>query len=355
MSRITDYILEPKVVYTEGGFLVRVKVQDDYKYKKYIVSENLHYKTVQGTSFTLTDASSTKQASITEIKGAGINDILGINNGTIEVNGITITINSGYITINGTATTSGNYKLTNGLERAGTVSTAWKNEECINNITDKTFYFKYISGSADTSGCALRLYSPNNMDQWYFQQYTQTKLYTNATQIGAEGKAGCIVMYTNSGKTFNNYTFKLAVTDNYNYVTGDNNIVVSNKNLFDYENTTVSNSYSTMGTKTDNGYQGGWAYYINLPRPILAGTYFVSFIVEEADNNATANMRFIGKGGSSGTILTQINCHSNYSASLTFSEDVYSLRVDNGKKAETTLIKNIQVEKRNTSNNLYPT
>ena len=69
MSRITDYILEPKVVYTEGGFLVRVKVIDDYKYKKYIVSENLHYKTVQGTFFTLTDASSTKQASITELKG----------------------------------------------------------------------------------------------------------------------------------------------------------------------------------------------------------------------------------------------------------------------------------------------
>lgn len=71
MSRITDYILEPKVVYTEGGFLVRVKVQDDYKYKKYIVSENLHYKTVQGTTFTLTDAEENKQASITEIKGAG--------------------------------------------------------------------------------------------------------------------------------------------------------------------------------------------------------------------------------------------------------------------------------------------
>lgn len=69
MSRITDYILEPKVVYTEGGFLVRVKVIDDYKYKKYIVSENLHYKTVQGTTFTLTDAEENKQASITELKG----------------------------------------------------------------------------------------------------------------------------------------------------------------------------------------------------------------------------------------------------------------------------------------------
>ena len=69
MSRITDYILEPKVVYTEGGFLVRVKVQDDYKYKKYIVSENLHYKTVQGTSFTLTDAQANKQASILQLEG----------------------------------------------------------------------------------------------------------------------------------------------------------------------------------------------------------------------------------------------------------------------------------------------
>lgn len=69
MSRITDYILEPKVVYTEGGFLVRVKVIDDYKYKKYIVSENLHYKTVQGTSFTLTDAQPDKQASIYQLEG----------------------------------------------------------------------------------------------------------------------------------------------------------------------------------------------------------------------------------------------------------------------------------------------
>lgn len=74
MSRITDYILEPKVVYTEGGFLVRVKVIDDYKYKKYIVSENLHYKTVQGTSFTITDADTTKQAEITEMLGNTIQE-----------------------------------------------------------------------------------------------------------------------------------------------------------------------------------------------------------------------------------------------------------------------------------------
>lgn len=85
MSRITDYILEPKVVYTEGGFLVRVKVIDDYKYKKYIVSENLHYKTVQGTSFTLTDADTTKQAEITEMLGDTIQEGTPTPSNPIEV------------------------------------------------------------------------------------------------------------------------------------------------------------------------------------------------------------------------------------------------------------------------------
>ena len=46
MSRITDMSLQPNIVYTKQGFLVRVKVQDDYFYKKYLISENLHYKTI---------------------------------------------------------------------------------------------------------------------------------------------------------------------------------------------------------------------------------------------------------------------------------------------------------------------
>lgn len=89
MSRITDYILEPKVVYTDGGFLVRVKVIDDYKYKKYIVSENLHYKTVQGTSFTLTDADSTKQASILELQGDTTQNGTPTPSSPIEVQNVT--------------------------------------------------------------------------------------------------------------------------------------------------------------------------------------------------------------------------------------------------------------------------
>lgn len=69
MSRILDYVLEPSVVYTNGSFLVKVKVQDDYKYKKLLVSENMKYTTATGTTYTLTNAVSTNNASILELEG----------------------------------------------------------------------------------------------------------------------------------------------------------------------------------------------------------------------------------------------------------------------------------------------
>jgi len=69
MSRILDYVLEPSVVYTNGSFLVKVKVQDDYKYKKLLVSENMKYTTATGKTFTLTNAVSTNNASILQLEG----------------------------------------------------------------------------------------------------------------------------------------------------------------------------------------------------------------------------------------------------------------------------------------------
>lgn len=69
MSRILDYVLEPNVVYTNGAFLIKVKVQDDYKYKKYLVSESMKYTTATGTTFTLTNAVSTNNASILQLQG----------------------------------------------------------------------------------------------------------------------------------------------------------------------------------------------------------------------------------------------------------------------------------------------
>ena len=69
MSRITDYILEPNVVYTNGAFLIKVKVQDSYKYKKYLVSEDIKYTTVNGTTFTLTNVKDGQPGSILQLEG----------------------------------------------------------------------------------------------------------------------------------------------------------------------------------------------------------------------------------------------------------------------------------------------
>ena len=147
MSRILDYVLEPNVVYTNGAFLIKVKVQDDYKYKKYLVSENMKYTTATGTTFTLTNAVSTNNSSILQLEGnttqngtptptspvevktvSGDNNIVVSNeqhvtgnsyrvdlggknkfnyaNTTITNSGITTTYNNGEISYSGTATTT---------------------------------------------------------------------------------------------------------------------------------------------------------------------------------------------------------------------------------------------------------
>ena len=69
MSKILDYVLQPQIVYTGENFLVRVKVRDDYKYKSYIISENMKYTTATGTTFTLTNAVSSNNASILDLAG----------------------------------------------------------------------------------------------------------------------------------------------------------------------------------------------------------------------------------------------------------------------------------------------
>ena len=133
MSRITDYVLEPNVLYTGDGFFIRVKVQDDYKYKKYLVSESMKYTTATGTTFTLTNAVSTNNASILQLEGnttqngtptptspipiytvSGDNEVVVCNKNFFQLEpytdrGITFTQNDDSdksITINGTATTT---------------------------------------------------------------------------------------------------------------------------------------------------------------------------------------------------------------------------------------------------------
>lgn len=297
MSRITDYILEPKVVYTEGGFLVRVKVIDDYKYKKYIVSENLHYKTVQGTSFTLTDADSTKQASITEIKGAGEKrklpqeyqeveyiestgtqyidtGIIGnftenlriktkvimtqmssgreqaiMGNKNASNNGCTIFFSSNSTAVknwsgSGTTWTIGNFELNTITEfettwtvpkgrTANINGTSYENTTIANNQTSNNTSFAIFNDKPSTS------LSPAYLKMYYYEIYIDNELKIQlipcynifSRKIGmydlVQGK-----FFTSIGTE----DFLKGADIVYENVTGDNQIIVSNENLFNINN-----------------------------------------------------------------------------------------------------------------------
>lgn len=165
MSRILDYVLEPSVVYTNGSFLVKVKVQDDYKYKKLLISENMKYITATGTTFTLTNAVSTNNASIYQLEGnttqngtptpttpipiytvSGDNEVVvsgknlmkPIDTSTASTYGITRTTNSdGSITLSGTATANAYLRISDylTLESNTTYSTINQNASLPTGVT----------------------------------------------------------------------------------------------------------------------------------------------------------------------------------------------------------------------------
>lgn len=88
MSRITEMLLEPQTVYEGNTFTVKIKVRDDYKYKKYIVSENIKYTTIQGSSFTLTNVNGSQPGSILEIVGKSIQNGTPTPDAPIEIQSI---------------------------------------------------------------------------------------------------------------------------------------------------------------------------------------------------------------------------------------------------------------------------
>lgn len=159
MSRITDYVLEPNIVYTNGSFLIKVKVQDDYKYKKYLVSENIKYKTISGTTFTLTDVKQGQPGSILQLEGNTTQQKLPDNYQEVEYiqssgtqyidTGVSPTSDTGFTieyqegTGTGTKTLIGSGTSTAtgyiGISRNGTqIQAYWGNP---NNVTLYTFTF----------------------------------------------------------------------------------------------------------------------------------------------------------------------------------------------------------------------
>lgn len=288
MSRITDYILEPKVVYTEGGFLVRVKVIDDYKYKKYIVSENLHYKTVQGSSFTLTDADTTKQAEITELKGnttqegtptpsnpievktvSGDNNIVGSNK-----NIFSDTMRQGVTQYNTGAYGTNNYRITS----TDWITNAQAGTYTINANTSTTKTLQVSMVTFDTNG---NFYNVSGVSgQWKTMPFTFT--------IPVDMQLKCNIRYSNDsaitpsevtdiqlekGTVATDYTEHQK--SNYRVDLGGKNLTTPQyvQNAQNVENTlNADGSITSIGTPNTGYYNITTEMPIDLP----AGTYTFS-------------------------------------------------------------------------------
>lgn len=213
MSRITDYVLEPNIVYTNGSFLIKVKVQDDYKYKKYLVSESMKYTTATGTTFTLTNAVSTNNASILTLQGnttqngtptptspievstvSGDNEVVVcgknrlINKSLSQTyGGVNYTVNDDKsITLNGTSTTNFVVELNN------------------NMVLEQGQYTLSLKGK--TQGCGVYAYVGSGTLKAYVSSYNTAENWQSTFTLNEQTTFTQVRIDIQNGKTFNNIT-----------------------------------------------------------------------------------------------------------------------------------------------------
>ena len=157
MSRITEMILEPSVTYTGNTVLVRVKVQDDYKYKKYIISENVKYTTATGESFTLTNIRGDQPGSILEITGQSIQNGTPTPDAPVEIQSVS---GDNHINVNGKNNFDGIFEL-------GTINASGQNSTSSSiirtkNYTDIKPNAPYtLKNPSQVTGIALYYYKDN--------------------------------------------------------------------------------------------------------------------------------------------------------------------------------------------------
>lgn len=293
MSRILDYVLEPNVVYTNGAFLIKVKVQDDYKYKKYLVSESMKYTTATGTTFTLTNAVSTNNASILQLQGnttqngtptptspIEVSTVSGDNE--VEATGENLFNTEYYKTA--TYNTQNFYAYTPLKVRGGRyllIKVALKSGGTAVSGAYLNISSGYGTPTSISSGQTITGISNGTALTRSFS-FTENKLYLNI--------AG------NIQDILNNYDIMLTTSNiSYEPYTGNSyRVDLGGKNLFNYANTTITNSGIT--TTYNNGeisYSGtATTTYANLTDvtslSLPVGTYTFS---REGTNNVKITLR----------------------------------------------------------------
>lgn len=231
MIQIREVIIEPNKTYVNQKFKVKIRVQDDYKYRKRIITENVKIRTLTASDFTITDADTSKKANIVEIQGNTIQDgtpspenevevqnvtgdnyIVVSNANLFNPNGISKTVNGvslinnndGTYTANGTATASVSIPLIldpETIKLKANSSYVWSIEVLSGSSSGNVSFPVAVRKDDGTTMYNYLSVRPNT------EKYSDKKTSTENLTVRE------VAMYVPSGVTINNIVFKLQLRE----------------------------------------------------------------------------------------------------------------------------------------------
>lgn len=361
MIQIREVIIEPNKTYVNQKFKVKIRVQDDYKYRKRIITENVKIRTLTASDFTITDADTSRKANIVEIQGNTIQDGTPSSDNEVEVQNVTgdnyivvsnanlfnpngisknvngvslINNNDGTYTANGTATASVSIPLIldpEAIKLKANSSYVWSIEVLSGSSSGNVSFPVAVRKDDGTTMYNYLSVRPNT--EKYSDQKTSTENLTLRE----------VAMYVPNGVTINNLTFKLqlkedtTVTDfiehlgeKYRVDLGGKNKFNTNQRPITWKSIVVEESSRKVVLKPEIETGSGYVRYII--NDIKPSTKYVFSCEEIQIINSSINTKgqiYIREYNSSGTMhyISVVN-KDNLSRTFTTQSDTVKIGLD---------------------------
>lgn len=395
MIQIREVIIEPNKTYVNQKFKVKIRVQDDYKYRKRIITENVKIRTLTASDFTITDADTSRKANIVEIQGNTIQDGTPSPDNEVEVQNVTgdnyiVVSNANLFNPNGISKTVNGVSLINNNDGTYTANgTATANVSIPLMLDPETIKLKANSSyvwsievlSGSSSGnvsfpVAVRKDDGTTMYN-YLSVRPNTEKYSDQKTSTENLTLREVAMYVPNGVTINNLTFRLQLKEDttatdfiehqgekYRVDLGGKNKFNTSQRTITWKSTVVEESSRKVVLKpeieTDSGYV---RYIINDIKPSTKYVFSCEKIEIINSSINTKGQIYIREYNSSGTMhyISVVN-KDNLSRTFTTQSDTVKIGLDfystTGAEADYENMEiryiNIQLEKVTEKTNFSP-
>lgn len=231
MIQIREVIIEPNKTYVNQKFKVKIRVQDDYKYRKRTITENVKIRTLTASDFIITDADTSRKANIVEIQGNTVQDGTPSPDNEVEVQNVTgdnyiVVSNANLFNPNGISKTvsgvslSNNYDGTytaNGTATASVSIPLILDPETIKLKANSSYIWSIEVLSGSSSGnvsfpVAVRKDDGTTMYN-YLSVRPNTEKYSDRKTSTENLTLREVAMYVPNGVTINNLIFRLQLRE----------------------------------------------------------------------------------------------------------------------------------------------